>query len=372
MSPRRGTSPRRRRLAAAIAFLSLLTLAAAGAAAWLWHHFHQPYGETATAEVTIANGTSVSEILQRLEGEGVIENADLARLYLIHVLGDPPLRAGEYRFNSPLSAPQALDQMIRGEVITRPVTLIEGLVLEEIAEHLATEGFGDRDAFLRYLRDPALISDLDPEAPNLEGYVFPDTYRFASGTSEEQIVETTVRTFRQRWTQQVEPLLPRDGERPSVREVVTLASIVEKEAQLEDERPIIAGVYAHRLERGIALYADPTVIYALRLEGRWDGNIRRTDLRLDHPYNTYVYPGLPPGPIANPGLGSLQAAARPADVPYLYFVSRNDGSHVFARTLAEHNRNVDRWQKRYWRERWAKERQQKQQEAESEGKPTPP
>jgi UPF0755 protein len=152
-------------------------------------------------------------------------------------------------------------------------------------------------------------------------------------------------------------LQPRDEPaRPSVRDIVTLASVVEKEARVEDERPLIAAVYTNRLERGMGLYADPTVIYALKRAGRWDGNIRREDLRIDSPYNTYRHAGLPPGPIASPGLASLLAAAAPADVPYLYFVSRNDGTHAFARTLAEHGVNVERWQRRYWRERRAAQR----------------
>jgi UPF0755 protein len=141
-----------------------------------------------------------------------------------------------------------------------------------------------------------------------------------------------------------------------VREVVILASLVEKEAKVPEERPLVAAVYANRLARGMGLYADPTVIYALKRAGRWDGNIRRDDLAIDSPYNTYRHAGLPPGPIASPGLASLRAAAAPADVPHLYFVARNDGTHVFARTLAEHSANVERWQRRYWRERRAAER----------------
>jgi UPF0755 protein len=140
--------------------------------------------------------------------------------------------------------------------------------------------------------------------------------------------------------------------------VVTLASIVEKEAKLAAERPMIAGVYANRLRLGMALGADPTVIFALARAGRYDGNLRRDDLAFDSPYNTYRNAGLPPGPICSPGLASLAAAAAPAAGPYLYFVSRNDGSHVFATTLAEHNRNVERWQKEYWRDRWARERRE--------------
>jgi len=138
-----------------------------------------------------------------------------------------------------------------------------------------------------------------------------------------------------------------------LRGLVTLASIIEKEAGRLDERPLVSAVFHNRLKRQIGLYADPTIIYALKLAGDWDGNLRREDLELDSPYNTYRYPGLPPGPICSPSEASLQAAAEPADVPYLYFVSRNDGTHVFARTLAEHNRNVARWQVRYWRNRRA-------------------
>jgi UPF0755 protein len=155
----------------------------------------------------------------------------------------------------------------------------------------------------------------------------------------------------------VDPEASRERRRLTVRELVTLASIVEKEAKVEDERRLIAAVYANRLALGMGLYADPTIIYALKAAGTWDGNLTREHLALDSPYNTYRHAGLPPGPIASPGAGSLRAAADPADVPYLYFVSRNDGSHVFARTLAEHNDNVRRWQKEYWRKRWAEERE---------------
>jgi len=359
------------------AFVLLVAAVTAGAALWwvktsLERPFQGYPGEERI--VLIEEGTTASRILERLEAEGVLENQTLARQYLIRVLEDPPLQAGEYRFSGPLTIPQVLDQLIRGDVLTYSVTLVEGLTLEEQAEHLAQKEFGSEALFLEAMRSPEMIADLDPYATDLEGYLFPDTYSFPRGVSEKAIVRALVENFRQQLQKLPQPL-PGITQAPStrkpvtrnpatqdsddnpraVRDLVTLASIVEKEARLDDERPVIAAVYTNRLERGIALYADPTVIFGLKRMGRWNGNLRRPDLQVDSPYNTYRYPGLPPGPIASPGLRSLQAAAAPADVPYLYFVSRNDGSHVFAKTLAEHNRNVNEWQKRYWRRKWAQQ-----------------
>lgn len=387
----------------------LAAVAAAGAGWWAWHTLHRPVPLGPEEEVTvrIAPGTDARTILEDLERRGLVAEALLARLHLVYVLGDPPLKAGEYRFDGPVSSVQVLDKLIRGEVVQHRVTVIEGLTLEETADALTEAGFGDHQRFLEVMRNPEPIADLDPEAETLEGYLHPETYAFSRGVTEAEIVATMVRTFRRRFDEQVRPLAGRirdgapsrvelrpppgaepaapaepapegraaDGPPPdeprvppevtaehrlqlTPRELVTLASIVEKEARLEDERPVIASVYVNRLLAGMGLYADPTVIYALKRRDAWDGNLRRDDLELDSPYNTYRYGGLPPGPIASPGLDSLRAAADPAHGEFLYFVSRNDGSHVFAETLAEHNRNVRRWQKRYWRERWARERRQ--------------
>jgi UPF0755 protein len=348
-------------LTGALALVVLLG-AATTLASWAWRTVHAPYrGYSDEVLLDVPRGKDAAAILQSLEDAGVLANADLARLYLIHKMGDPFLRAGEYRFATPLTTPEVLAKLVRGEIVTYPVTIVEGLSLEETAQSLADDDFGDLETFVVAMRDPDRIADLDPEATDLEGYLFPDTYQFAKGTTEEQIVDAMVGTFRRLFEQSVAPLRAADDER-SLHELVTLASIVEKEAQLDEERAVIAGVYAHRLRRRMPLQADPTVIYALNRAGTYDGNLRRDDLRFDSPYNTYVYPGLPPGPIASPGLASLRAAASPADVPYLYFVSRNDGSHVFAETLREHNRNVNEWQKVYWRKKWAEERRQKQAE----------
>ncbi|MEM9557003.1 MAG: endolytic transglycosylase MltG [Acidobacteriota bacterium] len=355
-----------RRLFAWLFVLVVLTAAAGTAAAWwAWQQLHEPYAGWAGGAVTLTvePGTAAHTILHRLESEGVLADAELTRLFLIHRLGDPPLHAGDYRFDRPQTVPEVLDVLIRGDVVTYPVTIVEGLTALETAQAIAAAGFSDVGSLLAEMNDPARIAALDPQAEDLEGYLYPDTYTFARGTEAPDIVDKLVDTFRKRWTREVEPLLV-DGEPPiegvrdlgPLRAVVILASIIEKESQLDEERAVVASVYTNRLRIGMGLYADPTVIFALKRMGTWDGNLQRDDLRLDDPYNTYVVAGLPPGPICSPSVASLIAAVSPADTEYLYFVSRNDGSHVFARTLREHNRNVDRWQKRYWRERWAKER----------------
>lgn len=352
---KRRTPPRRRRgrrllpwlAVGAVAALAALAAAAAGLVAWAERELERPLGSD-NVELVIDRGAPMTAILDQLAAASVIGDPLLARLYLDFRLPEDVLQAGEYRFEQPMSTVEALDLVIRGQVVTYPVTVVEGLTLRETAEHLASEGFGELDAFLAAMSSPGLIVDLDAEAESLEGYLFPDTYAFPRGTGETEIVEAMVRNFRRRVEDHLDAAA---GHGLDPRGLVTLASIVEKEAGAIEERPLVAAVFHNRLERGIGLYADPTIIYALKLAGTWDGNLRRPDLELDSPYNTYVHPGLPPGPICSPGEHSLRAAAEPADVPYLYFVSRNDGTHVFAETLAEHNRNVARWQVRYWRER---------------------
>jgi len=347
----------RGRTGCGLVVLLLLILVPAGQMAWSTWSLQRPFKgyEGSERRVVVAPGTGAAQVLDRLQREGVIDNAKLARLYLIFK-GNPKLQAGEYLFKGPLTTPQVLRMLVRGQTVARSVTIIEGLTLEEIADQLARGGLGRREVFLDLMRSPKLIADFDPDAPDLEGYLFPETYSFASAASEKEIVGTLVKTFRRRFERDVWPRMAQGSPGKTVRQVVTLASIVEKEARVAGDRPLIAAVYRNRLDRRIGLAADPTVIYALKRVGRWTGNIRKEDLRMDSPYNTYRYAGLPPGPICSPGLASLEAAAAPADVPYLYFVSRNDGTHVFAETLAEHNRNVEIWQRKYWRDHWAAER----------------
>jgi UPF0755 protein len=214
--------------------------------------------------------------------------------------------------------------------------------------------FGNAADFEAAARDAEPVRDLDPSATDLEGYLFPETYSMRRDTTPPRLVQLMVGRFRQLFTAEIQESARALGLTP--RQAVTLASLVEEETAVPAERPVVAAVYLNRLRIGMAMQADPTVIYALQRAGRYDGNLRRDDLAFDSPYNTYRYPGLPPGPIASPGLASLKAAVSPAAVDYLYFVSRNDGSHVFARTLSEHNDNVRQYQVLYFRERRAAER----------------
>ncbi|MEE2777759.1 MAG: endolytic transglycosylase MltG [Acidobacteriota bacterium] len=336
----------------ALALASVPIATGAGAAWWGWRAVHEPYRGWSGNEVTfeVETGSNATQVLAALAEAGIIGEAGLARLYLLYVLEDTVLQAGEYRFAKPASTLQVLEVLTAGRVVTHPVTVIEGLTLEETADTLSAAGFGDRDRLIGEMSDKARIADLDPDAGNLEGYLFPDTYAFPKGATEADIVDAMVVNFRHKLA--LAQAAGEQAEVRSVRDLVTLASIVEKEALLDAERPLIAGVYSHRLRRRIPLSADPTVIFAMKLLGTWSGNLRRPDLRMDHPYNTYVKGGLPPGPICSPGEASLLAAAAPEHTTHLYFVSRNDGTNVFADTLSEHNRNVNKWQKQYWARKW--------------------
>ena len=218
-----------------------------------------------------------------------------------------------------------------------------------MAESVPAKRLGTAEDFVHAAQDGRLIADLDPDATDLEGYLFPETYQLARHETAAALVGAMVERFRVVFTDDLRGRAEAAGF--TARQTVALAAIIEKEAGARDERPLVAAVYRNRLRIGMPLQADPTVIYALQKAGTYDGNLRRADLVFDSPYNTYRYGGLTPGPIAAPGEASLVAALSPADVPYLYFVSRNDGTHAFANTLAEHNANVRRFQVEYFRRR---------------------
>jgi UPF0755 protein len=260
--------------------------------------------------------------------------------------GRDSLKAGVYEFDKPLAPIDVIDKLVRGDVILKSITIREGLDRFAIGKIFAAEHLGTEPEWNRVTGESDLIRDIAPDADSLEGYLFPDTYKFDPGTSAATIAKAMVANFRKHWAGEMAFITT--GLTP--HQTVTLASIVETEAQRAEERPIVASVYMNRIHRRMLLGADPTIIYALKLAGRWDGNIRKADLQMSSPYNSYRVPGLPPGPIANPGLASLRAAAAPASTPYLYFVAKNDGSHVFSTTVAEHNRNVEKYQRQYFRD----------------------
>jgi UPF0755 protein len=254
------------------------------------------------------------------------------------------LQAGEYRFDHPMSAREVIDKLARGDVFLRPITFPEGLTVRQMAQIYERDGGGSRADFMKAAGNAALVRDIDPGAPDLEGYLFPNTYALPRRATAEQLVQRMVTAFRDALAPEIVQRATTRG--LSVRQLITLASLVEKETARPEERPIVAAVYSNRLRIGMGMQCDPTVIYALERAGKYTGNLTRDDLHFDSPYNTYRYAGLPPGPIANPGRASIEAASAPEDVPYLYFVSRNDGSHVFSETLDEHNRNVFEYQKK--------------------------
>jgi UPF0755 protein len=324
----------------------VLVLGAAAAGVWAYVTLERPYKGYGEAEqfVDIPSGSGTASMGRRLADMGVIRSASSFRLAVWMRGAGRRLQAGEYRFDRPMTTAEVVDKIARGDVYVRSITFREGLHMREMATLYESGGFGTAAEFLAAAKNAQLVHDLDADARDLEGYLFPDTYTLQRRTTAEQLVERMVNRFRKAWTPELQQQAAARG--MNTRQLVTLASLVEKETGKAEERPIVAGVYANRLRIGMGLQCDPTVIYALILAGRYDGNIRKGDLQIDSPYNTYRYAGLPPGPIAAPGAASLAAAANPADVPYLYFVSRNDGSHVFSTTLDEHNRNVNEFQRR--------------------------
>jgi len=329
----------------------VLALAAAGGAWWLRQRLITPYrgfsGEDVFVE--LAPGTSVAAIGSRLAEAGAVPDALTFRVAARLSGAERRLQAGEYRFADPATPFQVIERLAAGDVFRRSVTFPEGLTIREMAGVYERSGLGTAGEFERAATTGNRAQPFDPDASSLEGYLFPDTYALTRRVDAGGLIDLMVAGFLRAFDEGLRARAVASG--LTVREAVTLASLVEKETAQTSERPVIAAVYRNRLRRGIPLQCDPTVIYALMRAGRWNGNLTRVDLQFDSAYNTYRYGGLPPGPIASPGRAALEAAVSPADVPYLYFVSRNDGSHVFATTLTEHNRNVENWQKRYFRNR---------------------
>jgi UPF0755 protein len=291
--------------------------------------------------VTISPGQGFSSVARDLNRQGIITQP-LKFKWIARQSGrDTKIQAGEYLLSPALTPRQVLDKLVSGEVRLHRLTIPEGYTLDEIAAAVAAEGFAQEAAFKKAAREPQFRDRYGIQASSLEGYLFPDTYLFPREATAEDIITAMLERFHQvfgsEWRRRAEEI------GMTVHEVVTLASIIEKETGTASERPLISSVFHNRLKRGMRLETDPTVIYGIP---NFNGNLTRADLATPTPYNTYIVAGLPPGPIANPGRASLEAALYPADTPYLFFVSRNDRTHEFSTSLADHNRAVNTYQKK--------------------------
>ena len=335
-----------RRALALAAALALLAAAGAGLLGWhRWRDFLEtPAGPLADRPVVVAvsTGTTAREVARQLARDGVVSSARLFELFLRAEGAEAAIQAGEHRFDRPLRPAEVLEELRHAAAPEVEVTLLEGWTRLQIAAALAASGVADEAALRAAFDDAAPVRDLDPTARDLEGYLFPDTYRFRPGTAPHAVTAALVENFRRRFAGPYAGEWQASG-RP-LHEIVILASIVERETGSASERPQVAGVFVDRLARGMPLQSDPTVIYVRERAGDWDGNLTRIDLERDDPYNTYTRGGLPPGPIGSPGLAALRAVLQPQRTGALYFVARGDGTHQFSRTLAEHNRAVQRYQ----------------------------
>ena len=308
-----------------------------------------PYRGYAGNEVfiDIKNGDSTKVIAQNLANSGVVYDEWIFRIAVWRSGLDRGLQAGEYHFINPLSVMDVVKKIGSGQVYLRPITFPEGLTIEEMSKIFEMQAFGSADTFIEAAQRVELVSDFDTDALTLEGYLFPETYSLPREATADDLVDAMVTQFRRVFHEEFRNIVQK--RQISVRDIVTLASLVQKETGMANEHGLVSAVYSNRLRIGMPLQCDPTVIYSLQLDGIYDGNLSRADLKYDSPYNTYRYSGLPPGPIAAPGQAALEAALNPDEASYLYFVSRNDGSHEFAHTLREHNRNVQKYQVEYFR-----------------------
>ena len=331
-------------------FILLLILAAAGVAGWMWYCITQPYQGFAAAGVfvTVPHGASSRGVARILESNGVVRSA-LA--FEIYARRHPrrSLEAGEYLFDHGGSSREVFWKLAKGQVYEIPFTVREGETLYDIAHELEVGHFLSADDFVKAASDPMMVRDLDPHARTLEGFLFPATYQLPRHPVAVELTAAMVKKFKEQWARISPALAGGDKTRLAsgypISSIVTLASLVERETPKKEERPLVAGVFENRLRKDMMLQCDPTVIYALEQEGRYNGTLTGADLHLNSPYNTYEHTGLPPGPIGNPGEASLRAALEPAQTDYLYFVANTQGGHFFSATLAEHNKNVTKYRR---------------------------
>ena len=316
------------------AFLTLLLLAILAVGGWLAWALWMPATPDGQKFVMLRPGYSTRRIAAELKSAGVIRNT-LAFVLWHRIHRKQSLKAGEYLFDKTANPLEIHDRLVRGDIYVHTVVIPEGYTLFDIAQAVQDAGLGPSQQFLEAARsEVGLISDLSPDAKNLEGYLFPNTYQFTRTQSMREMIGVMVKQFRL--------VAEQIGLTTDVPRTVTMASIIEKESAVPEERPVVASVYYNRLGRNIALQADPSVIYAELLNGSYAGALHHSDMSFQSAYNTYSHTGLPPGPIGNPGRNSLEAAIHPAKTDYYYFVSDGNGHHRFSRSLEEHNQNVAR------------------------------
>ena len=337
----------------------LIFIAALAFAGWFAWALLAPTEPPEKTFVMLRPGYSTRHIASELKSAGVIRSEQAFILW--HYIHRRSLQAGEYLFEKPANAIDVQKRLARGDVYFHTVVVPEGFTMFDIARAVEAAGLGPAEDFLKVAQSNTLVADLDPDAPSLEGYLFPDTYQFSRMQSMQEMAAAMVRQFRQVAGQigLVQPypggkpggkpqvlayLIPDPNENP-VAPTVIMASIIEKETAVADERPLVASVYYNRLQKQIALDADPSIIYAELLAGTYTGALHHDDMRFDSPYNTYTHTGLPPGPIASPGKSALEAAMHPAQTDYYYFVADALGHHRFARTMEEHNKNVEAYRR---------------------------
>lgn len=338
----------KRLLKLAAVLLGLAALAAGGAAWWLGRMLDTPYDGTDGTPVTVEleRGMPARATLDALGDAGVVEYPDAVLAWLRFRGTAQDLQAGEYRFEGASTPRAVVGRLVRGDVVLHAFTIPEGLTVPSTIDRIVEAGFADRDALTAAAGSPealAAVRTFDPSAEEIEGYLFPDTYRFPRGESADRIVSAMIERFLEVVGAEFAEEARAVGLSP--REAVVLASLIERETGVSAERARVSRVFHNRLERGMLMQCDPTVIYAIEREGREVRRLTLTDLRYDSPWNTYRYPGLPPGPICSPGRASLMAAVKPADGPELFFVAAPGGGHRFSETLAQHNAAVREWRR---------------------------
>ncbi len=286
-------------------------------------------------KIEIPGGSTISDIARILKKEKIIPNYLYFRIYYKLFHSGSFFKSGEYSFDGPMTVKDVILKLIKGDVVLYKITIKEGMTIDETAEYLSSNHNIDQKKFLESANRSSSIADLDNKAEDLEGYLFPETYTISKGTTAKELVRTMVSNFRRNFS---ESYRIRAGELDlTIREIITMASLIEKETSTREERFLISSVFHNRLRIGMPMGCDPTIIYILKKEGRWDGNIRWKDLKIDSPYNTRIHRGLPPGPICSPGIHSIEAALFPENTKYLYFVAKDSSTHYFSKNLKEHN-----------------------------------